>query len=164
MKRRFSKVLVASATLAAGVTCQAQVYNQYLAPHLPDEVCVQNYHWGYGTNVSIMEYYVSTNALTSQPHWDGLSTEAPLSPHAACALALAHARKLVPEVQQWSIETVTLRKPDSQSYPDVWCYDITFEPQDQKLKSQLLDSGCTSFYQLVLLDGTVVSPRAAKEK
>ena len=164
MKRPLSKGLLTSAALAARMMCQAGVYNQYLAPHLPDEVRVQNYHWGYGTNVSIMEYYVSTNALTSQPRWDGLSIEAPLSPRAACALALAHVRKLVPEVQKWSIESVNLRQPDSESYPDVWCYDITLEPKDRELKKKLLDRGCTSFYQMVLFDGTVVLPRAANQK
>jgi hypothetical protein len=193
MKRRLPKGILTAAVLAARVMCQAQVYSESipsfaersefsrrlnenlrtnpaavwicaLANLAPGEVSVKCYEFGPQTNSYQTIWPVSTNTLARQPRWDGLSIEAPLSIPKACALALPHVSKQYPQVQAWSVESISLYKPEPMSFPDVWCYDIAFEPRDPDLGKKIKSKDCASLYQIVLLDGTVVPPRAAKQE
>ena len=161
----FAERYAASAALNEALrTNSASVWIEKLALLAPGEVAVKIRDFGPNTNLLQTIWPVSTNTLARQPRWDGLSTKAPLSLQKACALALPHVRKQFPEVQVWSVESVSLYKPEPESFRDVWCYDITFEPRNPDLEKRRIKSqDCASLYQIVLLDGTVVPPRAAKQ-
>jgi hypothetical protein len=125
-----------------------------------------------GSSESFVEWYVSTNALLKQPLWDGFSTEIPLSAKKACDLALPRVRDQVPQVRAWGVEHIFLRNLFSggasghmYSYPNVWCYQITFMPSDpverESIKKQPTGYAMT---QIVLLDGTVVPPTVIRNQ
>jgi len=145
-------------------TNSASVWIEKLARMAPGEVAVKYRDFGPRTNLIQTIWPVSTNTLARQPSWDGLSTKAPLSLPKACAIALRHVRKQLPEVQAWSVESVSLFKPEPESFPEVWCYEIAFEPRDPELRKRIKSQDCTNLYQIVLLDGTVVLPRSAKQE
>ena len=49
------------------------------------------------------------------------------------------------------------------SYPNVWVYEIEFSPKEEKMREELEDSaGVHGLTQIVLLDGTVISPRVVR--
>ena len=136
------------------------------ALHSADEVQVSEYSWPHrvGTNWLYTEWYISTNDLAKQPHWDGFS-EAPLSTREACALALTKISAEFPNINSWAVVSVWLRNPlgdGSSSYPDGWCYEIRFMPRDPQLRKQFEDEACPE--QIVLLDGTVVPGRKVECK
>ena len=143
-------------------TNSASVWMGKLALMAPGEVALKCRDFGPHTNLLQTIWPVSTNSLARQPRWDGLSTKPPLSLPKACALALPHVRKQFPEVQAWSIESVFLYKPEAESFPDVWCYDITFEPRGTDLGKRIKGQDFAGLHQIVLLDGTVVPARSAE--
>lgn len=166
-------LLVATGSVIAGCDYNgggsagsAQKPAEFVAPgpSRTDEVRVGSVIGSEGSWSSHVEWYVSTNVLARQPRWDGLSTEAPLSVAKACALAQPHVRELVPALESWAVESVYLRnlyrgggKERMYSYPDVWCYQITFMPRDPEVRARV-ERQATGYAmtQIVLLDGTVV--------
>jgi hypothetical protein len=178
MKNLIYRAMFTASTLAAGVLCQAQsnVFSingvspaSFLpAPHRPDEIKIWGCSYELGHQASSVEWYVSTNALAKQPRWDALSSEVPLSARKACSLALPHVRERLPHVQAWSVDSVLLRKPflgESEVYPDVWWYEITFKPRGPKDRAQReYQAGYCAATQIVLLDGTVVPQTVLKKK
>lgn len=170
------RVILTAYILAAGMICQAQVYsingispNSFLpATHRPDEIKIWGCSYDMGTNASMAEWDVSTNALAKQPHWDGVTAEVPLSARKACALALSSVRKRFPHVESWLVESVLLRRPgldEIDVYPDVWWYEITFRPRgaDDRAEEEYQAGYCAAT-QIVLLDGTVVPQTVLKKK
>ena len=116
------------------------------------------------------EWWVAREIAERQPHWDGLTTEPPLTAQKAAALALPEVRRRFPEVQEWLVHTVYLRnlllggKTGSMySYPNTWVYEIEFAPKDETQREKVQDSaGVHGLTQVVLLDGTIVLPRTVK--
>jgi hypothetical protein len=189
MKNRLPKAILSAAVLAARMLChgQSNVYSISIpsfaersgfahslparssspAPHQADEIRLNSYSHQVGSNTSCMEWYVSTNTLAKQPRWDGFSGEAPLSARAACVLALSAIRTQFPKVGPWSVESVQLRKPHpdrDNPYPDVWCYEVTLCPRDPEARERFDNDAATCPMQIVLLDGTVLTPRATKNE
>lgn len=178
MKNLLCLAILPIAALGAGLICQAQsnVYSiggmspdSFLpAVHRPDEIKLWNSAYGSGLQTSCVEWYVSTNLLAKQPHWDGLSTEVPLSARKACALSLPYVRKAFPRTKSWSVEEVILRKPYlgvSDAYPDVWWYQVTFRPSaSEDRDSKDFQRGYYAGIQIVLLDGTVVPQTVLQKK
>jgi hypothetical protein len=118
-----------------------------------------------GVRLVSVEWYVSTNVLASQPKWDGLSQELPMSARRACEIALPHVREKFPQVQSWVVDRVNLRNlfdgegVGTYSFPNVWCYQIAFSPSDPDQKAKIEKDGLGyAMTQTVLLDGTVVTP------
>jgi hypothetical protein len=71
-----------------------------------------------------------------------------------------------PKIPAWSIENVSVRNlvrggsdNNYSSFPNVWMYEITFAPSDEQLRRKLRGtSDEQEFTQVVLFDGTVVTP------
>jgi hypothetical protein len=177
MKDLLYRAILAASLLAASVGCQGQnVYSingisedSFLpAPHRPGEVKLASCTYGSGAQGARVEWYVSTNALAKQPHWNSLSAEVPLSPRKACVLALPHVRERLPHVQSWSVESILLRKPYLDligAFPDVWWYEITFTPSAPADRAGMdYRVGYYAATQIVLLDGTVVPQTTLKKK
>lgn len=184
MKNRFAKVLLPAAVIAASLLrCRAQqVYSIggmsgsfAPAPHGPDEIRVTSCSCAASNETSCVEWYVSTNLLARQPHWDGFSAEAPLSVRKACALALRPVRKRFPEVQSWSVKSIRMFNPyidghldspdEEKANQDIWCYEIVLTPRDPQVRESLEQQvSAIAEMQIVLLDGTVVPPRLLKKK
>jgi hypothetical protein len=180
MKNHFAKVILPTAIIATCMSCQAQVYSQGMpgsfvpAPHRPDEIEITSYDYAASNETSCVEWYVSTNILAKQPRWDGLSVEAPLSVRKACALALRPVRERFPEVQSWTVKSVSMFNPypDDPDHPDeeranqdIWCYEIVLMPRDLQVRARLEQrASAVAEMQIVLLDGTVVPPRLLKKK
>ena len=119
---------------------------------------------------SFVEWYASSNILAAQPQWDGLSKEAPLSVQRACEIALAGVRKEVPQVRTWLVESIYARNLIKEggttmfSYPNVWCYQITFTPSDPAERAKSKDDGFGfAMTQIVLMDGTLVPPTVIRK-
>lgn len=117
------------------------------------------------------EWWVEREAVERQPHWDGLTTDPPLTVQKATARALLEVRRRFPEVQEWLVHTVFLRnlllvegKTGSMySYPNTWVYEIEFTPKDEAQREKLQDSADVhGLTQVVLLDGTIVPPRTVQ--
>jgi len=123
-----------------------------------------------GRQLRQTEWWVSREVIKRQPHWDGFSTEPPFSVQKACALALADIRQRFPSVHDWLVETVYLRNlfhggttGSMYSYPDIWVYEVTFLPADKDTRKKFEDDvGVQALTQVILLDGTLVSPREVK--
>jgi len=180
MKNRFAKVVLPAAIIAARMSCQAQVYSIGLsgsfvpASHRPDEIEITSNDYEASNETARVEWYVSTNLLATQPRWDGLSVEAPLSVRKACALALQPVRKRFPEVQSWSVKSVSLLNPypddpdhpaEEKAHQDIWYYQIVLTPRDLQVRARLEQhASAVAEMQIVLLDGTVVPPRLLKKK
>ena len=177
MKSLFCRAILAASLLAASVVCQGQhVYSingisedSFLpAKHRPNEIKLASCTYGSGAQGARVEWYVSTNALAKQPHWNSLSAEVPLSPRKACVLALPHVRERLPHVQSWSVESILLRKPYLDligAFPDVWWYEITFTPSAPADRAGMdYRVGYYAATQIVLLDGTVVPQTTLKKK
>src|ERR1017187_8646487 len=98
--------------LTNSITNSSAVMLSSHALHGPDEVQVSEYSFahGIGTNWSYTEWYISTNDLAKQPHWDGFS-EPPLSTREACALALTNISAQFPNIKSWMVVSVWLRNP-----------------------------------------------------
>jgi hypothetical protein len=167
-------IIAASATTADFCRGQSNVYSIggsssfEPAPHNPDEVMVGSYTYEAASRSYRVEWYVSTNLLAKQPHWDGVSAEAPLSAGKACALALKHARGRFPQVRSWSLKSLSLRNPlydDTKGYPGVWCYEIILAPRDAEARNRM-DQEASYFagMEIVLLDGTEVPSVKLKKR
>ena len=101
-----------------------------------DNLVVLAVRYGYsGPRFMKTQWRVGRAVLEKQPRWDGISDKIPLSTEKACAIALADVSKRFPQVGEWFVETVTLRNliiggegKNTYSYPNVWCYEITYVP------------------------------------
>lgn len=187
MRNRLPKGILGMAAIAARVICQAHtnvystnipsfaerngltnsrfVQREVHVPHQADEVSLSSYTSYDGSNSWGAAWFVTTNTLAKQPRWDGISSEAPLSSHKACALAVRHVRDQFPEIKSWSVESIELRHPyldQIHPSPDVWIYAITFKPRAPAVLIESSTNCCLS--QFVLLDGTVVPPRFTKQE
>jgi len=118
-----------------------------------------------GVHSTSAEWFVSTNILSTQAKWDGFTTEPPLSIRRACEIALAPVREKIPTVRKWLVAKTDLRNlfdgsgPNTFSFPNVWCYQITFTPTDLNERAKMEEDGLQyAATQIVLLDGTVVPP------
>jgi len=130
----------------------------------PSEVRIGSVSKG-GQWPSFVEWYVTTNVLAGQPRWDGFSKDAPLSPRRACEIALPSVRKEVPQVRVWLVDNIYTRNlfhgggAIMYSYPNVWCYQITFIPSDPDERAKSSNDGLEfAMTQIVLMDGTLVTP------
>jgi hypothetical protein len=179
MKRLPHKGILAVATIAARISCSGQVYSQHIASfeerskaiastnfitfpcvsYHEDEICITTDSFTSGTNSFIAGWIVSTNTLANQPHWDGISNDIPLSISKACKLALPQFRKQFPDVRAWIVQSISLRKPAPESFPNVWCYDIVFEPRERDFN--FLTNACPK-RAILLMDGTLVLPTVAQ--
>jgi hypothetical protein len=148
MKTLLHRTMLAAAFVAARLICHAQsnVYSfgssldSFIpAPHRPYEIMVGCHSYEAKERSSRVEWYISTNALATQPRWDGLSSECPLSPQKACTLALKHVRRGFPTVQLWSLQSAQLRSPyyDDRRAPEIWCYQIILTPRDPKDRARV---------------------------
>lgn len=116
------------------------------------------------------DWCVARVVMEKQPRWDGLTTEPPLSARKAAALALPNVQRRFPEVKEWLIRNITLRNQQDgdnsgqgNSYLNVWVYEVTFMPKDKKAGEKIgFEAGFVVLTEVVLLDGTVVSPRIVK--
>ncbi len=116
------------------------------------------------------EWWTAREIVERQPRWDGLTAEPPLTAQRAAALALPEVERRFPEVQGWLVHTVYLRNlllggktGTMYSYPNTWVYEIVFTPKDETQREKLQDSASVHrLTQVVLLDGTVVSPRTVQ--
>jgi hypothetical protein len=168
-----SLLLVGCQRKSSGLSYDIIRPSDFVSPGSPrsDEVRVASVIGSAGSQNSFVEWYVSTNILSAQPRWDGLSSEVPLSIGKACGLALPYVQKQVPEVQKWSIETVFAENlyrggetGHMYSYPDIWYYEITFMPTDPLEKTKIENQSFGyALTQIVLLDGTVVKPTIVRQ-
>lgn len=117
------------------------------------------------------EWWISKEIIERQPRWDGLSTEPPFTVQKACALALPDIKKRFPSVLDWVVETVfirnlldvTKRDGNRESHPNIWAYEITFMPADKDTRDKFEDDvDIGSLTQVVLFDGTLVTPKIKK--
>ena len=117
------------------------------------------------------EWWISKAVIDRQPHWDGLNAEPPFSVHKACSIALPAIKQRFPAVHDWLVETVyvrnlidvTKRDGGTSSYPNIWVYEVTFMPTDKDKREKFQDDvDVGSLTQVVLFDGTLVTPRAKK--
>jgi len=166
MKQTFAGIILGASAIAAQVTCNAGVYsmgNAKPVPHQPDEVSISSFLFGN----SHAEAYVSTNVLSRQPKWDGMSTNVPLSLERACILAKASMIHQYPNVKSWVVDWITFSEIGSSaphSYTNVWHYYIHFRCCDSSQKVEFERNPTNCPYCVVLLDGTVVVPRASHAK
>jgi hypothetical protein len=175
MKWRPPKVILTAAAIAARMTCSGQqVYSQSVGSFFVGEINPTNIvqfpiiHYGNdevviadecftsGTNSSFISSFVawivSTNVLANQPRWDGISNNVPLTISKACTLVLPQVRKQFPEVQSWTVKSISLCKPAPGSFPNLWGYEFIFDEQTNAYAQRAF----------VLLDGTVVLPTIAR--
>lgn len=135
-----------------------------------NEVCISSRAQIADGQLRQSEWWVARDVIERQPRWDLLTAEPPFSTHKATALALPKVSALFPEVKEWVIVAFYTRnlqtggtKGNMYSYPNVWVYEIEFRPKDEKLREKLLDSARVhGLTQVILLDGTIVSPRSVK--
>lgn len=111
------------------------------------------------------EWWIDRAILEKQPKWNGLTDELPLSAQKACASALPDIKARFPAVEEWRVQTVYLRNlafggtsGNTYSYPDVWIYEITFEPANETGRKLEDDVGVGALTQVVLMDGAIVPP------
>jgi len=123
-----------------------------------------------GRQLQQTEWWVDRAVIERQPRWEASTEEPPLSVQKATALALPRVSARFPEVKEWLVHTIYMRNlllggktGSTYSYPNIWVYEIEFSPKDEKMRKKLQDSvGVHGLTQIVLLDGTVVSPRDVK--
>ena len=173
MKCRLSKGILTATAIAARMTCSGQVYSQSI-PSFTERnsvseatptnnscectfptvdrggvnICIASNSVTSGTNSSYLAWIVSTDVLATQPKWDGISNSIPLTIDEACGLILPQVRKRFPEVPTWTAQSISLRKPAPDSFPNLWCYEFVFDEQTNAYAKRAF----------VLLDGTVVLP------
>ena len=96
----------------------------------------------------------------------------PLSAREANAIAQREVAKAFPLVKKWSIQVIRLHNlkqvPGSTngfSNPKIWYYQITVEPELRSdLESIEKEEGNHRLTQVILLDGTIVTPEVIKPK
>ena len=166
-------VFLGVGVIVALSNCKAQVYSQDGLPpqhqpnvqHQADEVCLYVYGKGVETNCVSTVWYVSTNILFKEPRWNPTAEEVPLGIHQACLLALTNICKEFPKANFWFIESVDLRSAYKEGVlPDgeYWYYAVTFKPQDVRIQKEFEDDMTVCPMQIVLLNGTVVSPKVVQ--
>jgi len=169
MKTLLKAAMVSASIFTMGAVCQAQVYSSFSpGPHRADEIQLWGCSYESGSYSSYAEWYISTNTLAKQVHWDGLSTEVPLSTRKACALALPHVREAIPTIQSWSVDSVLIRRLSMDYidlFPDVWYYQIIFTPSapEDRIRADYQANYCAAT-QIVLMDGTVLPQTVQKKK
>lgn len=140
------------------------------ADPLSDDVTIAYLYNLSGAHRIKKEWHVSPSVLEKQPKWDGTSGEPPLAVGAACSAAFQKVRDRYPDIKDWIVESIRMRNlrrgkeaGKSYSYPNVWYFQITFSPKDERIREKLegqgLDHECT---QVVLMDGTLVTPIIVK--
>lgn len=119
-------------------------------PYGDDEVCITTQNITSVTNTTFMAWIVSTNLLAKQPRWDGNLDNIPLNITNAYNIVLPQVRRRFPAIPTWAVQSILLRKPAADLFPDVWCYEIIFVEQ----------ADFSARRAILLLDGTMVSPRS----
>ena len=123
-----------------------------------------------GTHKIKKEWHTPSTILEKQPIWDGMTGNPPLAVGSACSAAFQKVWDRFPDIKNWQVETIRIRNlckggetGKSYSYPNVWYYQITLVPEEERLREKLeregLDHECT---QVVLMDGTIVTPVIVK--
>jgi hypothetical protein len=144
MKRSLPKGILTAAAIAIRMVCNGQVYSQHIGSFAErhaalEPISTNGYSWvtvptihyrndriliasetvTSGTNSSFIAWLVSTKILADQPRWDGISNDIPLNLSKACALVLPQVRKQFPEVQAWTVKSISLRKPAPDLFSDI---------------------------------------------
>ena len=131
-------------------------------PHLPGEIVIRQAGWPAVPHWVDVAWNVPESRLASQPAWDGLTADPPLSAHAAITRATAACASLIPTSREWIVESISLenfglyRSTDTQRIVG-WCYAVTLRPADDHMYETVKAQG--KLYQLtqvVLFDGQLV--------
>jgi hypothetical protein len=118
----------------------------------------------HGAKEQNSDWIITTNILSSQPHWNGSSPGPPLSKSNAVSIALAEIKSHHTDIHDWEVGNVLMwnlswdKKFKNSSYcSNVWYYLVSVEPVDDKKAVELTDSGQDfDLDQIVLMDGTLV--------
>ena len=136
------------------------------------EVCLKVVYAYSGSKFLKGEWCTTPEAVSKQPQWDGLSGPVPLAPNAASSIALLKIKERFSSVKEWYVSAIRLSQlvepvdeQRARRYPGVWFYEVRLVPKDEAVRNSLSkEVGELPLTQIILLDGSVVTPRRSEEK
>ena len=115
----------------------------------------------------VARWSATMDILSRQPHWDGYSSNAPMSESYAVSIALAKVKMSHPDIHDFIVASIEIKNLSyyggrfkNLTYcSNVWFYAITITPKDDDETIALTDAGkdCDEI-QIVFMDGTVIKP------